>query len=442
MIKLKVFTILITVICLACNISVLQAKLIERSSKKMPNWIGKNSEDKKKLYFAGSAVQENFDKARKLAVNDALTQVAESLDLTMSVNTDRIISDTGVFLQDRTKTKTRDVRLLDAKIKDVYFEKYENSGKISYTVHALVEYNKKDYEQEKARLAKEYEQLKQNLANKYVKANRLIDDNLYFDSLSELIEVLKLIYNYGINRTLEPEVLSKINEILSKINFRNSFSVSENHSGIKTKIFAYFSNSDDICKKYVFTIKTVNDFSIETVFSDENGEIYYNFNKISYLKKSNYKLDLDLQATFNLEEDFIKNYSFKQISDELDFLGDKKKIVLKVSVNQKWEELVKVLSSYLVQNGFVIIEKESEADYVLNLKFNFLETLKTEIKTLQSSDGTLFISNASIVADLVSRENNVQINGFSGEEKGFGKTVNKSYLDLIQKVSNSVINSL
>lgn len=440
MVNFKFFTILFTVLCLACNISILQAKLIERSSKKMPNWIGKNSEDKKKLYFAGSSTQENFDKARKMAVNDALAQVAESLDLTMSVNTDRIISDTGVFLEDRTRTRTREVRLLDAKIKDVYFEQYDNSGKISYTVHALVEYNKKDYEQEKARLAKEYEQLKQNLANRYTKANVLINDNSYFDALPELMEVLELIYNYGINQTLEPEVLSKINDILSKITFKNSFSSSENHSGIKTKVSACFLNSNDVCKNYVFTVKTLNDFSIETVHANETGEIDYTFNKVSYLKKSNYKLDLDLQTTFNLEDDFVKKYSFKQVTNELDFLGDNKKIILNVSANKMQENLIKVLSSYLVQNGFVIVK--NDADYVLNLKFNFIETSQTEIKTLQSPDGTLFISNASVVAELVSVKTESQINGISSQERGFGKTINKSYSDLMQKVSASVINSL
>ena len=97
----------------------LQAKLIEKSSKKTPDWIGKNFEDKKKLYFSGSSTQSAFDKARQLAINDALTQVTQSLDLTMSVNTQHIISDTGIFLDERTKTKTRAVRLLDTKIKDI-----------------------------------------------------------------------------------------------------------------------------------------------------------------------------------------------------------------------------------------------------------------------------------------------------------------------------------
>ncbi|MBQ3834360.1 MAG: hypothetical protein II816_02440, partial [Elusimicrobia bacterium] len=209
MLKIKFFTVLLIIISLACNASVLQAKLVERSSKKMPTWIGKNSEDKKYLYFAGSAVDEKFDKARQLAINDALTQAVESLDLTMSVNTEKIITETGSFIDSRTKTKTSKVRVLNTKVKDVYFEKYNDGGKKSYTVHALVEYNKKDYEAEKARLAKEYEQLKQNLTNRYAKANEYISKNLYSDALPELFESLSLIYNYGINQTLEPEIVAK-----------------------------------------------------------------------------------------------------------------------------------------------------------------------------------------------------------------------------------------
>ena len=125
MFRFKFITTLFVVLSLACNISVLQAKLIEKSSKKTPDWIGKNFEDKKKLYFSGASTQSSFDKARQLAINDALTQVTQSLDLTMSVNTQHIISDTGIFLDEKTKTKTRAVRLLDTKIKDIYYERYK-----------------------------------------------------------------------------------------------------------------------------------------------------------------------------------------------------------------------------------------------------------------------------------------------------------------------------
>ena len=57
MFKFKFITILLVVLSLACNVSVLQAKLIEKSSKKTPDWIGKNFEDKKNLYFSGSSTQ-------------------------------------------------------------------------------------------------------------------------------------------------------------------------------------------------------------------------------------------------------------------------------------------------------------------------------------------------------------------------------------------------
>ena len=177
MFKLKFEVFIFIVMSLACNISLLQAKLVDKSSKKMPSWIGQNSEDKKKLYFSGSSTQETFDKARQFAINDALTQVIQSLDLTMSVNTNRIISDTGIYLDEKTKSKTRDVKLLDTKLKDIYFEKNENASKTFYTVHVLIEYNKKNYEEERTRLKKEYEELKQNLANRYKKAKKLNSNN-------------------------------------------------------------------------------------------------------------------------------------------------------------------------------------------------------------------------------------------------------------------------
>ena len=103
----------------------------------------------------------------------------------MSVNTQHIISDTGIFLDEKTKTKTRAVSLLDTKIKDIYYEKYEENGKYHYSVHALVEYNKKDYDEEKARLANEYAQLKQKVVNRYTKAKQLIGDNNVFSVAAE-----------------------------------------------------------------------------------------------------------------------------------------------------------------------------------------------------------------------------------------------------------------
>jgi len=440
MFKLKFVTFLLIILSLACNISVLQAKLVDRSSRKMPSWVGQNSQDKKKLYFSGSSTQETFDKARQFAINDALTQVIQSLDLTMSVNTNRIISDTGVYLDERTKSKTREVRLLDTKLKDIYFEKYEDSGKISYTVHALIEYKKKDYEEEKVRLEKEYEQLKQNLANRYTKAKQLISENLLYQALPELIESLKIIYTYGINQTLEPEILAQINDILGYISFKNSFSSTENHSGIKSDILVCYSKTNEFCPKYTFVVKTINNFSIETIYSNDDGKLEYSFNKVSYLKKSNYKLELDLKTTFNLDEDFYKNYLFRTVSDELNFLGDNKKIVLNVTANKNKDDLIKTITSDLVKNGFVVVK--GNADYILDLKFDFIDSNKTEIKSMQSSDTTLFISNANVVAELLSYDTKTQINSFSSQEKGFGKTQIKSYYDLIQKVSTSITNSL
>lgn len=441
MFKLKYVTFLLIILSLACNVSLLQAKLVDKSSKKMPSWIGQNSEDKKKLYFSGASTQETFDKARQFAINDALTQVIQSLDLTMSVNTNRIISDTGIYLDEKTKSKTRDVKLLDTKLKDIYFEKYENSGKISYTVHALIEYKKKDYEEEKARLQKEYEELKQNLANRYTKAKQLLNDNLLYQALPELIESLKIIYTYGINQTLESEIVAHINDVLGYISFKNSFGLTQNHSGIKSDILVYYSKTNEICQKYSFIVKTANNFSIETIYSNNEGKLDYSFNKVSYLKKSNYKLEFDLQTTFNLDEDFYKNYLFRTVSDELNFLGDKKKIVLNVVANKNKDDLIKVITADLVQNGFVVVKKDG-ADYILDVDFDFIDSTTTDLRSMQSLDTTLFISNANVVAELLLYNTQTQINSFSSQEKGFGKTKAKSYYDLIQKVSASIINSL
>ena len=259
-------------------------------------------------------------------------------------------------------------------------------------------------------------------------------------ALPELFESLKIIYIYGVNQTLEHEIVAVINDILDDISFNNSFSVAEEHSGIKANITAYFDKTSEVCSKYVFTLKSLNGFSIETISSNEEGKIDYSFNKVSYLKKSNYKLELDLKATFNLDQDFLKNYSFRSVSDDLNFLGNKKKISLNISTNKNKDELIKILSASLIQNGFVVVN--NKADYILNLNFNFVEIAKTELKKLQSEDTLLFISKANIIADLVSADNNTQINSISSQARGFGKTEKQSYFDLFQKISTTVINSL
>ena len=157
------------------------------------------------------------------------------------------------------------------------------------------------------------------------------------------------------------------------------------------------------------------------------------------MKKLSYKLEFDLKATFNLNDDFYNNYSFRTVSDELNFLGDKKKIVLNVTSNKHKDDLIKAITANLVQNGFVVVKKD--ADYILDFKCDFLGLNKTEVKDMQTSE-PLFISNANIVAELISCKAKAQINSFCGQEKGFGKTKIKSYYDLIQRVSTLVINSL
>ena len=113
--------------------------------------------------------------------------------------------------------------------------------------------------------------------------------------------------------------------------------------------------------------------------------------------------------------------------------------MLNVTSNKNKDDLIKVITANLVQNGFVVVKKD--ADYILDFKFDFIGSSKAELKDIQS-DTTLFVSNANIVAELISCKANTQINSFYGQEKGFGKTKIKSYYDLIQRVSSITINSL
>lgn len=428
------------IVFLACNTTVLQAKLVNKSSKKMPSWIGMTSEDKSKMYFSGSSTQDTFEKAKKFAVSDALTQIAESLDLTMSVNTTRLITETGVSLEDESSSKSRDVRILNATIKDIYFEEYEENGVHSYNVHVLMQYNKKDYQKEKDRLAKEYEGFKQNIANRYTKAKQLIQTNNCREALPELFESLKIIYNYGVSRNLESEILSVINQLLSYIDIRDSYSSSDKLSGIQAKFTVYFSNTKELCKNFSFIVNTLNNFSIDAVSTNDNGEIQYQFKKVAFLKKSNYKLDLDIKTTYNLDENFIKAYSFKEISKDLNFLGNKRRIIINISSNKSNAELENIIKSNLIQNGFIVVTKDN--DFILNTNISIVETTKSAIKDSSGSYSSLYITNANVTAELLSADDKIQINGTSFEERGFGKTESKSYSDLLQKISSSLMNNL
>jgi len=439
MFKFKFVTILLILLSLACNISVLQAKLVERSSKKMPDWVGNTTEDKSKFYFSGSSSgQSSFETARKLAISDALTQIIESLDLTMSVNSNRILTETQSFMEDRTKSKTADVRVLNTKVKKVYFEKYDEQGKISYNVHVLLSYSKKEYDKEKERLAQEYENYKQSIANRFTKAEQLITEHCYQEALFELFETLKMIDEYGICRGLEGEIIPNINNLLTKISFSNSFITTTNNSGILAEIYVSFSNEQKYSNA-IFDLKTLNNFSIDSITSDENGIVNHQFNKVSYLKKSNYKLELNLQKTYDVDENFLNKYKIKDIYEDLNFITSKKRIY--VSMKNDNVQLMNLIKASLVQNGFNVVDSEEESRFVLEMDFSMGEVNESTLN-VTSGDSVLFISNAHISAKLIENKDKKSMSSASFSEKGFGKTKEKSYSDLLQKISISIINIL
>ena len=439
MFKFRFITILLVVSCLACNISVLQAKLVRSSSKKMPSWIGKTTENKSKLFFSGSSSEQtSFETARKLAVSDALIQIIESLDLTMSVNSNKILTQTQNYMEDRTKSKTTDVRVLNTKVKDVYFEEH-NSGKTTYNVYVLLEYSKKEYDKEKERLAQEYENYKQDIANRMTKANVLINENSYKEALVELFEALKIIDEYGVNRGLENGIVSQINSLLSKILFTAYYVSLGSISGITANVDVSFGEGGQKYSNADFDLKTLNNFSIDSVQSNEEGILSYQFNKVSYLKKANYKLELNLQKTYNLSDEFIQKYSFKPVYKELDFLGKDKNIYLKINI--KDNELTNLIKSAIVQNGFNIVNNKKDCNLVLTVEVFMGEVDEMKLN-VASGNSVLFISNANINAELTSNKDNKNINSVSFADKGFGKTKNKSYSDLLQKISISIINIL
>lgn len=443
MFKLKFITILLAVLSLACNISVLQAKLVDSSEKDMPSWIDKTTEDKSHLFFSGSSLnQSSFETARKLAISDALTKIIESFGLTMCDSTKRIVTDTQSFMEDRTTSKDEKVKVLHTKIKNTYFEKIDDEqGSEIYNVHVLLEYSKKEYEKEKVRLSKEYEQYAQNVVAGLSKAKILIAEYSYSQALVELFDALKIINEYGVSRNSEEEIVPIINDLLIKISFSNSFiTSSENPGAIATEIYVCFSG--DVEKPYskaIFDLREINNFSIDSVQSDEKGNINYQFNKVSYLKKANYKLELNLQKTYGFDEDFIKIYKLKNIYEYFNFLSNKKRIYINTNIDNT--TLLNFIKSALEENGFTVVDNENLSKLILNVEVSSGEISETILND-SSENSSLFVSKANVKAELITTKNKEIINDASFNEKGTGKTKEKSYSDLLQKISISVINIL
>jgi len=195
-----------------------------------------------------------------------------------------------------------------------------------------------------------------------------------------------------------------------------------------------------LCKNFSFTVNTLSNFSIDKVLTNDAGEIEYQFKKVAFLKKSNYKLDLDIKTTYNLDENFINAYTFKEVSKELNFLGNKKRILVNISSNKSNEELENLVKSNLIQNGFVTATKDN--DFILRANVSIIETTKSTIKDSSGSYAPLYIANATVTAELSSYDDKTQINSTSFEERGFGKTESKAYSDLLQKISSSITNNL
>jgi len=131
--------------------------LVEASQKKVPSWITEIPEDEDYYYYVGTSKDvSSFDKGKKSALADALSQVVATIGIkvtTSSTVEEKYFAEQyETTLQSELFTEGR-AKLQDAELKEIYYEKYEGpDGSAFFRVWVLVKYGKEDIRREQARL--------------------------------------------------------------------------------------------------------------------------------------------------------------------------------------------------------------------------------------------------------------------------------------------------
>jgi len=130
---------------------------VEASQKKVPSWITEIPEDENYYYYVGTSKDAaSFDKGKKGALADALSQVVATIGI--KVTTSSTVEEKYFAEQYETTLQSElftegKARLQDAELKEIYYEKYENpDGSAFFRVWVLLKYGKEDVRQEQARL--------------------------------------------------------------------------------------------------------------------------------------------------------------------------------------------------------------------------------------------------------------------------------------------------
>ncbi|MBI5410289.1 MAG: hypothetical protein HZA14_13080 [Nitrospirae bacterium] len=114
----------------------------------IPKWVTKAPEDKEYLYFVGIKTDAlALEDGKRLAINQAVTELVEHFEIRLKSRYYEKKTEIETTLLDEIESKSTDVRVRGALLKDWYFEKPERG----FDVYVLVRYPRAELEMERQR---------------------------------------------------------------------------------------------------------------------------------------------------------------------------------------------------------------------------------------------------------------------------------------------------
>jgi len=167
-------------------------KLIFASKNKVPVWVTRIPEEKEFLFFVGTSGDvPTFDRGKKEAINDALSQVVSAIGVKITATStyeekyfaEKYTTEISAELLSEGKA-----RVQDAEVKEIYYEQYERKdGSKFFRVWILLKYSREDIKTEQRRLKEMLEMRYGEVKKLEDKAQALQNQGLFFDAFSTSI---------------------------------------------------------------------------------------------------------------------------------------------------------------------------------------------------------------------------------------------------------------
>lgn len=400
------------------------------SQKSMPSWIGKTVETADTISFSGSATgKSTFEDARSLAVADALDKAASMLDLKMSAYTKTMLTEMGSALESSTEASTIEVRLGNAKIADIYYERL--NGRETYNVYVLVEFARADFEAEKARIAKLYKDEQASVTNKYRAALDEIKQKDYFSAFANLVKAYYSISCYGVGKDKEADITGKLSDIWGMV----TTDVTLTPSGGATKVDVTVAVKEPYTafSGLTFNFKTnKGSFELPEAVTNSKGLMTNTLKGAGILGGQIASVTLNLNKSFNLKEDFDIPLNFTR-NLEID-IALQNGLVKAAELALKTNEIDGIDKKSI---EFSIMQPLTKAGFNTVFDRNGI-TLKADVniqKPQKTPDGITLITG-QVKLQFVSNKDSRVLNDLSVTVKAFGADGNLAASDFLRQLSN------